>query len=282
MSPLGSWFGKTVEKLFVEELPAELAGAGLVSWALGKRKATPTGPYVDVRGQLYADITKIENEVGDKLSNLRARLEDARTNPDAPIGENKMVNLLAKIPAELETRKQVLLALDAAPDEEFTQALEFLEHDAIWQFLALIWKYAKPAFRHAWEFAKGVIEYICGTEVWGNLAGDTEHDGLISRVWSRLDAEIHEHQGRYDAAAELFEDDGSYRADIRAWMRTDTTRMQREYQERLARGGEETYTTRRGNHEIQHSRIRIKARWIVIGLLLVWFVITVIVSWFAS
>ncbi len=282
MSPFSSWLGK----MFTEELPAEaaaLTGAGLISWAFGRRKTTPTGPYIDIRGQLYADITKIENEVGDKLANLRRRLEEARKGPKSePMAENKMVNLLAKIPSEYEARKQVLLALDAAPDEEFTQALAFLEHDAIWQFLALIWKYAQPAFQQAYNFAKKAAEYICGTKVWSNIAGDTEHDGLASRIWARLDAEIHEHRGRYDASAELYEDDGSYRADVRDWMRRQTATMQDAHEERLAHEGEETYTTRRGDAEIRHHRRLSKGWWVIGGLLLGWLIVTIIVALTAS
>lgn len=105
--------------------------------------------------------------------------------------------------------------------------------------------------------------------------------GETISIWQALQAEVYEYGGAYDASAEILEP-GSYRARIRDWMRADTERMNQEYAERLARGDEEVFTTNRGNHEIRHHRVRAKGWLIVVGLLVMWFIVSGIIGWFAS
>ena len=188
--PLSTWLrsvGTWAKEVVGTEAPGAIIGDRLQSWVFGTHKAPePTKPRVDVRMQLYADIAKIEAE-GDELTNLWLRLNAAAKQHR----ENRMVTLLAKLPPEYEVRKQILLALDGMPEEKFDRALKLLEHDAVWQFLLLIWDHAGPALNTAITWL-GVI---------ADRLGDA-------------------------AMKEIREVRGSHRAHTRAWMRAHTHILQ--------------------------------------------------------
>lgn len=158
---LGSWLGRAAGKV-AEELPPELISVGLVHWLFGKRRETPTSPYVDVRGKFEADLIRIENEAGAPLQNIRRRLLEAK----AEYRENRMVTLLTKIPDDFGIRKEVYLALDGAADEQFEQSLDDLEHDAVWQFLGRICHLAGPRLQAAYQLVDGLIKRFGESEAW--------------------------------------------------------------------------------------------------------------------
>lgn len=133
---------KIVAELFKgvpQEMIAREVSENLRAWLTGR--VSVESKKEDVRGQLLADLVTIQPP----LENLRRRHREAL----ATHRENRWVSLLIKVPHDV--RSVVLPALDAMWDEEFEQALELLEHDALMQFCQRIISKTSPAFRRAWE-----------------------------------------------------------------------------------------------------------------------------------
>lgn len=171
-----------------------------------------------------------------------------REKGEDPLRENRIADLLAIIYgtcADDEERRKVFTDLGNSGD--LNRALNFTEARRF--FIA--WLVVKKFGRDTWRLV---------ADTWESIADYLERHptGAKSFLAGALDsvmAEIREDRGRYDESAEMYEDGGSYRADIREWMQKQTTAMQEAHEERLARG----------DAEIVHRRRRGNLYWVVIG-----------------
>lgn len=143
-------FWSKVQDLIFPHLFSDLTVAGIIYWFTGKQRegTAKDAPYVDVRGELLADMLPRSD-----YPNLWRRHGEASVAKT----ENRFVTLLAKVPKRpVDLRKTVFPALEDMSDTEFNQALDALHQDALWQFLERVALHASPAFKAAWEQANRV------------------------------------------------------------------------------------------------------------------------------
>lgn len=143
-------FWDKVQDLIFPHLFSDLTVAGIIYWITGKQKDSTVkdAPYIDVRGELLADL--LPRNTYPNLWRRHGEASVAKT-------ENRFVTLLAKVPKRpVDLRKTVFPALEAMSDQEFNQALEELHHDRVWEFLQLVALHASPVFKAAWEAARKV------------------------------------------------------------------------------------------------------------------------------
>lgn len=141
-------FWSKIQDLIFPHLFSDLTVAGIIYWLTGKQKegTAKDAPYIDVRGELLADM--LPRSAYPNLWRRHGEASVAKT-------ENRFVKLLAKVPKRpVDLRKTVFPGLEAMSDAEFNQALEELHHDMIWQFLERVALHGGPVFKAAWEFVK--------------------------------------------------------------------------------------------------------------------------------
>lgn len=165
------------------EIPGEIVAIPIameiLQWFTGRKKKHGENDtlLVDVRAQLLADLYP---EGKNPYPKIWARHKQASLVNE----ENCFVLLLAKIPHEpVNLRKVLFPVLNDLNDDQFNQALELLEHDALIQFLKRMAPHASSSFKKAWHIVELVLVEAEKRKI--------KLEGWLSSVADRLEEKYH-------------------------------------------------------------------------------------------
>jgi len=150
------WLKKSVTAAFglfkgvPQEMVAREAAEMLRTWVTGK-VTIGSQPPVDIRGQLIADMDKIEAS-GVPLTHLRGWYREA-LDGKFPFHENTMITLMAKIPQD--DRPKVFARWNTLTRASFIERLNGLHHNALSQTVGAVVEGAMPYVKQGWMLAKG-------------------------------------------------------------------------------------------------------------------------------
>lgn len=139
--PKSTW--TSIKDLIFPHLFSDALVSGTIAWFQGKRRegTGKDAPYVHVRGQFLADLTKVGREHGN-FPNIRRRMQEALAGRTL-FTEDQVVKLLATIPRG-EGQEIMFPSLEDMDDGEFWRNMEHLHQNLIPQWVTMIVAHLTP------------------------------------------------------------------------------------------------------------------------------------------